>query len=309
MKLLARIATRLGIDASAYHLNPKEAASNFKSAIDFGLSHGDPGLWLPVAASYLHATALDNPLNKTREEAESLLEVGRRHNDLKSQLITYMALGLAYNHYGHYADAFVCGQQALAIALQTNDRRRAFISGLVMIEHAKRNPGLRSHARELILFLRRNSLLDHNLSYQGYYYTHVAAFFHEKKALDVAIRYYKRALEIFDEVTKEPHSQAKTLLGIGLALTQNGHYDRAAEHLELALSLYEELEQPLYIGWVRYCIGWNDHKSGKSHKAQAYLEETYQYLEDLPPSAGRNSLLKQLRQDLDEIRSHLKGTL
>lgn len=189
------------------------------------------------------------------------LELARRDNDLKRQVLIWSNIGGVYLLGGNVGQALSCLQRALDIARRTHDRFRIASAHLILgITYASMEEFEKAE-NHLSEFLNISRQLGNKLS-EIEALCELGALHIRQGRLAEGINLLEKAIEMARETDHRPN-QALALLYLGVALGKGGKLERALNVFEEALEIWRKLGDRWMQAWTWHSIGETSERLGE----------------------------------------------
>lgn len=267
-------------------------------ANEYGMFGSGRGEWLVARAAYLNAVILDYPPEKAEYASNSLIKLARASQDLMTEMRVHLAKSRFYIKQGNHRYAFASSQQALIIATQISAEKfySDCISNMILsaLSHLKT-----PYVETLLTYWEklRPQLLD-NVYEKALFHSLRGKFFFDRKAdYFMAAQAFEEAVDAHRNQRKES-TMASSIIGWGMAMTKQGHYEEAHQLFGDALKIFQTTENGEMQVWTLYCIGWNAKESGRPDVGRRYLKEALEVSQHVSNTAQLESLCKSIKEDL-----------
>ncbi len=237
------------------------------------------------------------------ELVEKAIGLSRQTDDLALKAALYQVIAAAYEYRRETTEALGYGQMAYACWSQLGDvwhmARMAFNLVTVYRNTPRINMATVWLKQAEALYMRTDDPRQYALT------TYEQSVLCRKNGETRAARQWaEMALREFEQL-KPPHYQ-RHYIAIAhhqVALTQMEleAYDLALPHVEMALSIFQELDNPYEQVNLYNSLGYIHGKKGRIIKALWCLGEGMLLLRKLPPSTSRTEMTKLLEASMSEV--------
>lgn len=205
------------------------------------------------------------------EKYEQALSLFRAAGDKYRAGMTLQVMGMSYFPLNEFRKALDCFNQALAVAIELNDKRfqagtETWVAGMLDIL-GDVTKALAHYDHALMLAREGGSRLAEGsaLASMGKIYSDIAEW---QKALEL----YSQALPIFTELDSK-QEQAKTLNNIGIAYDLSGEYQKALDYLQQSLPLFRAAGNKNTVAYTLLNIGRVYRRLDQYEKALDYYNQ------------------------------------